>query len=197
MRSGKNVRSESRRPGPKLHAGPPASCRSEPANRSVPVCVRQPARSAGERPRQFGGSHPFAGGGKTSVEIEKAEKLLKKGEPFFKDNPGFNLALGSLYLKKGDLANAEDSIKKALAREPDSMQAHVLMGDCLLRKKDHDGAALEYRKAVELSPAASMALIKLAEFYLLDNNLAEAKRILSESAAKSPDFLPASLFWQE
>ena len=129
---------------------------------------------------------------RTSVEIEKAGKLLEKGQPFFKDNPGFNRALGSLYLKKGDLAKAEDFIKKALAVEPDSIQAHVLMGDCLLRKKDHDGAEREYRKAAELSPAASLAHIKLAEFYLIDNNLAEAKRILSESAAKSPDFLPAS-----
>ena len=131
---------------------------------------------------------------RTSVEIEEAEKLLEKGEPFFKNNPGFNLALGSLYLKKGDLAKAEDSIKKALALEPDSAHAHEFMGDCLLRKKDHDGAALEYKKAVELSPTASMAHIKLAEFYLIDNNLAEAKRILSESAAKSPDFLPVSFY---
>ena len=35
-----------------------------------------------------------------------------------------------------------------------------------------------------------MAHIKLAEFYLMDNRLAEAKKILSESIAKSPDFLP-------
>ena len=131
---------------------------------------------------------------RTSVEIEEAEKLLEKGQPFFKDNPGFNLAMGSLYLKKGDLTKAEDSIKKAFSLEPDSALAHVLMGDCLLRKKDHDGAALEYKKAVELSPTASMAHIKLAEFYLIDNNLAEAKRILSESVAKSPDFLPASFY---
>ena len=56
------------------------------------------------------------------------------------------------------------------------------------------GPNAEFRKAVELSPTASMAHIKLAEFYLLDNNLAEAKKILSESAAKSPDYLPTSFY---
>ena len=113
---------------------------------------------------------------RTSVEIEKAERLLERGQPFFKNNPGFNSALGSLYLKKGDLAKAEDSIKKALAVEPDTAHAHILMGDCLLREKDHDGAEREYKKAVELSPTPSMAHIKLAEFYLIDNNLAEGKK---------------------
>ncbi len=58
------------------------------------------------------------------------------------------------------------------------------MGDCLLRKKDHQRAEQEYRKAVELSPTPSMAHIKLAEFYLIDNNLAEAKKILSECRCK-------------
>ena len=131
---------------------------------------------------------------RTSAEIEKAGKLLERGQPFFKDNPRFNLALGALYLKKGDLAKAETSIKEALAREPDSVLAHVLMGDCLLRGKDRDRAEQEYRKAVELSHGASVAHIKLAEFYLIDNNLAEAKKILSESAAKSPEFLPATFY---
>ena len=39
-----------------------------------------------------------------------------------------------------------------------------------------------------------MAHVKLAEFYLIDNKLAEAKKILSESAAKSPEFLPVSFY---
>ena len=134
---------------------------------------------------------------RTSVEIEKAEKLLEKGEPFFKDNPGFHLALGSLYLKKGDLANAEDSIKQALAGEPNSVHAHMLMGDCLLREKDHEGAEREYRKAVELSPAASMAHIKLAEFYMIDNNLAEAKKYFRKPRQNHPIFCPHLSIWQE
>jgi tetratricopeptide (TPR) repeat protein len=102
--------------------------------------------------------------------------------------------MGALYLKKGDLAKAETSIKEALAREPDSVLAHVLMGDCLLRGKNRDRAELEYTKAVELSPTVSAAQIKLAEFYLMGNNLTKAKKILSEASAKSPEFLPTTFY---
>jgi tetratricopeptide (TPR) repeat protein len=129
---------------------------------------------------------------KTSNEIEKAEKLLERSAIFLKDNPKFCLAQGIVFFKKGDLAKAEFAINEALAREPDFVDAHVLLGDCLLRTKDQDRAGQEYEKAVEFSPNASMAHIKLAEFYLKDGKPDEAKRVLLESAAKSPEFLPAS-----
>ena len=103
--------------------------------------------------------------------------------------------MGSLYLKKGDLAKAEDFIKTSPGQGAGFRECSYAHGRLFANgKKIMKGAEREYRKAVELSPAASMAHIKLAEFYMIDNNLAEAKKILSESTANSPDFLPASFY---
>jgi len=131
---------------------------------------------------------------KSPQEVSQAIELLEKALPRFNNDPKLSLALGSLYLKGNNSSRAEDAIKEMQTKDPDSVQTHVLLGDIAVRKKDFPRAEQEYKAAADLSKGVSAAQMKLAEFYLHQNNLAECKRILSECVEKAPEFLPASYY---
>ncbi|MFZ2446308.1 MAG: tetratricopeptide repeat protein [Syntrophobacteraceae bacterium] len=129
---------------------------------------------------------------RSPAEITAAVKRMEGVEFHFRENSRFNLALASLYLKSNEIEKAEQHLKRVLAKEPDSVDAHALMGQLLMTRKDPKQAEAELRKAAESSSGASGAQVLLAEFYYGNNKKAEAKKILTDILAKSPDFFPAS-----
>lgn len=76
-------------------------------------------------------------GGKYSSSDKKAVDSFRKGF--------------SAYLAK-DLKNAEKNVQKAISRDPNFWEAHMLMGDIRNDKKDVDRATESYMKAYSLSP---------------------------------------------
>lgn len=125
---------------------------------------------------------------------EEAEGLLEriKGiQPNPAEAQRFNLLLGTLYLKKGDLSNAEDSFLDALKGEANSPEAHLALGDIAVLKRDNSQAEREYQAAVNAAPEQPGARMRLAEFYHFTKRPGEAKKILREVVNKDPDFTPA------
>jgi tetratricopeptide (TPR) repeat protein len=72
--------------------------------------------------------------------------------PFFS---GPYIALGKVYLKKGDLANGESMLKRALAMDPNNYSGHHLLGQLLQQAKRHEEAKKEFEIAESLRTATS------------------------------------------
>src|SRR3990170_802262 len=133
----------------------------------------------------------LAGAAKTPQDIDDTTRRLEKVRADFEDRAKFHLMLGSLSLRKRDVAGAERAFKEAVAREPRSIEPHTVLGDFYVAKGDPVRAEGEYTAAADLAPMGSPARIKLIDFYLFVRKPEEAKRLLAEITGKLPDYLPA------
>ena len=59
---------------------------------------------------------------------------------------------GSLLYRTGRHEMAEREFMAVLAEEPQNALAHAMVGLCLLRRADHDGATEAARQAIRLRP---------------------------------------------
>lgn len=100
------------------------------------------------------------------------------------------MALGQLYVRKGDRRVAEQAFQEAVGKEPKSIEAHMSLGEFYEWQRDYVQAEREYRAAAGLAPLNSMAPLKLAEF-LAPRKPDEAKQLLGQITQKAPDYLPA------
>jgi tetratricopeptide (TPR) repeat protein len=145
----------------------------------------------GKEPKNFEALLLSSGTVTTPQEADAAITRLEAARADFGDKAKLHLALGTLYLRKRDVAKAEFAFREAVAKEPKSLEAHTALGDFFIAKRDIPQAEAEYKAAAELSPAGSEARLKLANFYLASGRPDEGKRILTEMTQKAPDFLPA------
>src|SRR4030095_2160546 len=70
-----------------------------------------------------------AGAARTPQEIAAAISRLEAGRPDFADRAQLYLALGTLYLRKQNLVEAEKAFREAVAKEPNSVDAHSALGN--------------------------------------------------------------------
>jgi tetratricopeptide (TPR) repeat protein len=85
---------------------------------------------------------------------------------------------------------AKQLATQALARSPESADAHVVMGDVLTDAKDLDAAEAEYRKGIALADSA-WAHARLGNALLLDGAFADAETQLREALRLDPQSVPA------
>jgi tetratricopeptide (TPR) repeat protein len=83
--------------------------------------------------------------------------------------------------------------RRAIARFPDFMEAHVDLSGVLWRLEDFDGALAHALKAVELAPQNAYAVRILGTAYLNLNRLGEAERWLRRALELLPDFTLAEI----
>jgi len=127
----------------------------------------------------------------TPRDVDDAIERLEAARRSMGDRATLHVALGTLYVRKRDLAKAERAFRDAVASEPNSVEAHSALGTFLLAKRDVVQAEREFKVAADLAPIGSSARMKLADFYLLTHRPDEAKRLLSNMTQKAPDYLPA------
>lgn len=84
------------------------------------------------------------------------------------------LDLGLTWQFKGDLAKAEDYLKKALAQDPELRGAHLALGDIYLKRGRIDMAEDMYSKEIKIKPDSVKAYIELANVYVLKGDEHEA-----------------------
>lgn len=80
--------------------------------------------------------------------IDELERALKFA-PNFHDIRTF---LGEMYMKKGELANAKDTLKEVLNRSGDYIPAAVKLGQCYYDEEDFEMAREIWEKAKEIDP---------------------------------------------
>lgn len=90
---------------------------------------------------------------------------IEKLEARYRENPkGRNFApLADAYRKAGLVDNAIELCQAGLQLHPDYVSGHIVLGRCLVDKKDDTGAEAVFRKVLDLDPENILALRVLAE----------------------------------
>lgn len=86
-----------------------------------------------------------------------AEKPLLKAVELNADSANVQWELARAYWGLGRWQDADPHAAKAVELAPDNSDAHLLMGNILLRKRDAAGALREYKESLRLAPNGPMS----------------------------------------
>jgi tetratricopeptide (TPR) repeat protein len=125
----------------------------------------------------------------TPQEVADTEKRLQNFSG--RDKALLDLASASLSTRKGDLAGAEEAVRRALDRNGKLASAHLTMAGLMLLRGNPAEVARELQAAGELAPVRSTPRLKYAEFKANHGAQAQAAAMLKEMTRQAPDFLPA------
>ena len=119
-----------------------------------------------------------------AVASRLAEELMKSGQPIDvepllaeaieglspsgpiderQEHAAARVNLGLLLLQRGDLAQAEEQLKRGLVSDPKQAFAHAILGDLAFQRQEFDIAVDHFQKAVALSPDWDQAISDLAK----------------------------------
>jgi tetratricopeptide (TPR) repeat protein len=97
------------------------------------------------------------------------------------------LRLGAYAVALGDLETAEKSFERALAKSPDSWEAHYNLGELYMAARLMDKARDHYRAALEAAPSAYEPLNGMGLFVLtVEQDAAGAVELLRKAIAVAP-----------
>lgn len=130
-------------------------------------------------------------------EMQETLQLIEQLRQNHKDCAAYHLASGALYLRQQDFTKAESELKNALAIDPKSAGAYLVLGNLCFLKGDRSQAEQALRKSAELSPWHSARKLSYADFQLKIGAPEEGKRIVRQITDHAPDYLPAWLFLAE
>ena len=93
-----------------------------------------------------------------SSEIEKLERR-------YAENPDgrYFAPLADAYRKAGQVDRALEVVRAGLEKHPDYLSAHIVLGRCLLDKKEDDGAGQAFERVLGLDAENIIALKSLSE----------------------------------
>jgi hypothetical protein len=94
-----------------------------------------------------------------------------------------NLALGILYQRMGDYANASDHFYKAISVNPADPKGYINLGNVHFLQESHDKALEGYRKAESINPRDAVCQHALAQAYIKTLLMKEASKSLQASSA--------------
>lgn len=139
----------------------------------------------------------WGAGVSTSNEVVAAIARLTACDAQFQDQAKYYVTLASLYVSRGDFDSAEAVYRKGFEKIPKSRDLHLARGDFYLLKRNSVLAGADYQAAANLSPAKSIARVKLARFLWADGKKEEARKILDGLLKQFPAFSAAALFRAE
>jgi tetratricopeptide (TPR) repeat protein len=99
--------------------------------------------------------------------------------------------LGMILAQRGDLAQAEDVLRRAAAQQPKVASAHTNLGNILQLKGDPVGAEASFRAALALDPTHAVAHFNLALSLKSLGKLREAVTHLEQAIRLKPDYAEA------
>lgn len=105
---------------------------------------------------------------------------LQKTLEFDKTNLDARLKLGNYYLaaSKGHpdmVKESERLAREVLDRDPNNIEAHILMGSIIYANGDKNQALAELNKAIALNPNRVESYLSLARYYIVDKDQAKAE----------------------
>lgn len=109
-------------------------------------------------------------------------------------HPGFDKGyntLGTIFLRQGKFAEAEESFFKAIALNPSLVEAHGSLGDMYLLQEKWEEAGNCFRRVIELSPGSFPAHYGEGIARSKTNHDREAVESLREALRIKPDFVDA------
>ncbi len=122
-----------------------------------------------------------------------AYQILNKKNPEEKEFLG---PYATLLYEKKQFAEAKDIFKKLSMAQPENPLYHFFLGSIAMETKDSSSANNELKKAIDLNPKVAEYWVKLASFYLQQNEDEKALELIdrmsgqmTESKSSRPDSL--------
>lgn len=114
--------------------------------------------------------------------LDDAERAFKQALSLRRDDPNLLIWLGQVYLQKPDSeANrrlAEETFRTCVGVAPNMGEAHLKLGEVLLRMERYSEAERELRRTLVLAPEQDQALFQLGQVLVRQGRGAEAKKYL-------------------
>ncbi|MFM6934664.1 MAG: tetratricopeptide repeat protein [Flavobacteriales bacterium] len=98
-------------------------------------------------------------------EFDKAIEAVNNVLEIFPNNIDALISMVNIYLQKGDVANTETYINKALAIDAKNKQLYYILGTSYIELKQNEKAAEALSKAIEIDPEYNEALYQLGAHY--------------------------------
>lgn len=117
---------------------------------------------------------------------------LRKVVTYDKNNLDARVKLGNYYLvgnrgRADILAEAEQLAKDVLAKDPNHIEGHILMGGLLFANGDKDKAFAELNKAIELDRNRVESYLSLALFYMRNKEVEKAEDLYKRAISVNPN----------
>lgn len=151
-----------------------AACRSVPEKSAAAVAPAAPEAEAAAVSVQFERALTLLGAGDVAMAVNELETLASS----YPQYSGPYLNLGIAYSRSGQLPEAEQAFKMAIARKPDNAEAFNQLGVVYRKLGRFAEAADAYHRALEIQPAYALAHLNLGVLY--DMYLQQPEKALVE-----------------
>ncbi|KJS28669.1 MAG: hypothetical protein VR64_23395 [Desulfatitalea sp. BRH_c12] len=94
-------------------------------------------------------------------------------------------------MEKGDYKVAEIHLKNVIQIDPQSVPAHLKLGEAYLKSENPQGAFSAYATVVKLDATNQEALLRLATFYMLARNFEESEKHVRTLLDLNPNHIEA------
>ncbi len=144
-----------------------------------------------EQPSNFDALKLWVSGANTPEQVDEAFRRLQSVESSIQDKSRLEILRGRLYMHRSDWVSAEQAFKTAQNLDPNSRDAHMILGDLYAASGRTNLAGREFEKATEVAPTNAYAWFEWAEFKRKTGELAESKKLLSTMVERNPEYASA------
>jgi len=123
-----------------------------------------------------------------------ASRLLQEASIRDPQNLALLLTLAHSCLWSKQYPCVQDAFHRILALNPESAEAHMLMGEALDEMKDHEGAIREFRAAARVNPTEPNVHFGLGYLLWTKGQYPEAATEFQAELANAPQHLQATLY---
>ena len=124
-------------------------------------------------------------GGKEIEATLHHERAVHLNRSSAAPSPWPPLNYGTMLVRTGDLEHAESLLREAVRYDSTLAEAHYQLGSCLERKHQYEEARSEYRRSLDLNPAAPAPWYALARTLRMEGRSAEADQAAAEFKKRS------------
>ena len=102
---------------------------------------------------------------------------------------------GSELLEKGNLAEAEKSLRKAIDQYPKFAEAWLRLGDLEQRRKNMEGAMADYQEAINADPNFALPYIRMAFLSAVASNWEQTRKLTERLISLDPVNFPLAYYY--
>jgi len=124
----------------------------------------------------------YGGEGKPQEAVRRISGLVTQ----YPQNAGLRFLLAASYFNAKDFQKSEESVRQAIKLDPQTPDAHTLLGEIDEARGQAAQAATEYRAAIEASPNKSANYMVLAHLYETGGKWDDARAVLEKARAVDP-----------
>lgn len=126
---------------------------------------------------------------------KKAEGMVSVGSLQVPAKARRDYEKGSEELEKGNLAEAEKSLRKAIDEYPKFAEAWLRLGDLEQRRKNMEGAMKDYQQAIDADPNFALPYLRLAFLSAVASNWEQTRQLTERLIALDPLSFPLGYYY--